>query len=289
VKRLSSLAAAGAALLALAAPASAASAAARGDDQVGQRGDVRMLPGMSYIFFRSAERLDVQFVREASAAERAEYQAARDAAYVQARSRFERQFARWQREETQCRGNDAAYCRYRPDRPADVTPETFAYPPLEMVNMLPIARNPQFTRAEGEYTYLMAVRPGTYILYGAIAATDDGPVGVCLCMGSVRFDVPEGRIVDVGEIRYSPDRTREVPRRNMTSQFLVPATADSPRPDRLAGLTVVPAELRAAGKMPNFSAVEIDRHPPIEGVLAYERDRVVDLRAEPAPAATAGN
>jgi hypothetical protein len=283
MKTAFSFAAALAALVTLAAPASAA------PEQVGQRADVKMLPGLSYIFFRSAERLDVQFVLEATPAQRAEYETNRAQAYAQARSRYERQFARWQREETQCRGNDAAYCRYRPERPVEVTPETFAYPPIEMVNMVAADRGPQFTRAEGENTYLMAVRPGTYILYGAIAVADNGPVGVCLCMGSVRFDVPEGRIVDLGEIRYSPDRTREIPRRNMTSQFVVPATASSPRPERLAGLPVVPAELRAAGKMPNFFAVEIDRHPPIDGVLAYDRDRVVDLRTEAAPAQTGGN
>jgi hypothetical protein len=283
MKTVFSFAAALAALVAFAAPAAAS------PEQVGQCADVKMLPGLSYIFFRTAERLDVQFVREASPEQRAEYEASRAAAYAQARSRFERQFARWQREETQCRGNDAAYCRYRPERPAEVNPETFAYPPIEMVNMVAIERGPQFTRAEGEYTYLMAVRPGTYILYGAVAVGENGPVGVCLCMGSVRFDVPADRIVDLGEIRYSPDRTREIPRRNMTSQFVVPAAADSPRPERLAGLPVVPAELRAAGKMPNFFAVEIDRHPPIEGVLAYDRDRVVDLSAEAAPAQAGGD
>ncbi len=286
MKTVIALAAALAALLSVAPPASARNA---NKDQVGQRGDVAMAPGTGYIFFRTAERLDVQFVREASAAERAEYEAARAAAYTQARSRYERQFARWQREETECRGNDAAYCRYRPERPVEVTPETFAYPPIEMVNMLPVARSPQFTRAEGEYTYLMPAQPGTYMLYGAVSlAGDNGPTGVCLCMGSVRFEVPEGQVVDLGEIRYSADRAREIPRRNMTSQFLVPATAETPRPERLAGLPVIPAELRAAGKMPNFFAVEIDRHPPIEGILAYDRDRVVDLRAGPA-APTSGD
>lgn len=274
-----SLAAALAVLLGLTGPAPALAAQEPGD-QVGQRAEVRMPPGLSYIYFRTAERLDVQFVREATASERAEYEAARAAAYAQARSRFERRFARWQREETQCRGNDASYCRYRPERPADVSPETFAYPPLEMQNMMSISRGREFSRGENEYSYLMLVRPGTYILYGAIAGTDEGPVGVCLCMGSVRFDVPEGQIVDLGEIGYSPDRTRELPRRNMTSQFIVPATAGSPRPERLAALPMMPAQLRAAGKMPNFFAVEIDRHPPIEGVLAYDRDRVIDLREE---------
>jgi hypothetical protein len=288
VKTLFSFAASLAALLAAAAPAPAIARSER--DQVGARGDVKMAEDMAYIFFRSAERLNVQFVLETSAAERAEHEAARAAAYAQARSRYERQFARWQREENECRGNDAAYCRYRPERPVEVNAETFAYPPIEANNVLEIGRGPQFTReADGSYTYLMSVRPGTYILYGAVATTDKGPEGVCLCMGSVRFDVPAGRIIDIGEIRYSADRTREVPRRNMTSQFLVPATADSPRPDRLSGLPVVPAELRAAGKMPNFFAVEIDRHPPIDGVLAYDRDRIVDLRTEAAPAPSGGN
>lgn len=269
----------------------AAPAAARTEPtQIGQRADVKINPGQGLIFFRTSERLDVQFIREPTAEERRAHEEARAAAYATARSRYERQFARWQREEQECRGNDASYCRYRPARPAEVSPETFAYPPLEMANMVAATRNPQFTRDESGYTYLFAVQPGTYILYGAITAGGNGPVGVCLCMGSVRFEVPEGRVVDLGEIRYPGAGTGEgrPARRNMASQTVVPATDASAVPERLAGLPIVRAELRAAGKLPNFFAVEIDRHPPIDGVLAYNRDRVIDLRAEPA-AANGGN
>jgi hypothetical protein len=271
-----------------AALAFAAPAAAREDrGQVGRQGTIAVDPDMSYIFFRSSARVGVQFVREPTAEERRLHAEARAEAYAIARTRSERQLASWQREREECRGHaarDASYCRYPPAQPAMVTPETFAYPPIEMETMVMVAAGPQFTREEPGNTYLMRVKPGTYTLYGSIAFGDGGAVGVCLCMGSVRFEAPVGRIVDIGELRYPAEGAGEPPRRNMTTQVLVPPSESAALPARLAGMPVVRAELRAADKLPNFLAVEIDRHPPIEDVLGYDRDRVIDLRAAAAPA-----
>ncbi len=47
---------------------------------------------------------------------------------------------------------------------------------------------------------------------------------------------------------------------------------------RLAGYAIVPAELRAAGRFPNYYGLQIDRMTPIPGVLAYERDRIIDVK-----------
>jgi hypothetical protein len=50
-------------------------------------------------------------------------------------------------------------------------------------------------------------------------------------------------------------------------------------PAQFANLQVVPAQLRAADKMPNYYGLLIGRLAPIEGVLGYRRDQVLDLTA----------
>ncbi|HLL31602.1 MAG TPA: hypothetical protein VK403_11445, partial [Allosphingosinicella sp.] len=66
--------------------------------------------------------------------------------------------------------------------------------------------------------------------------------------------------------------------RSRPSHALTPPDPAMPRPARLSGLPVVAADLRAAGKMPNYFGIEIDRLPAVPGVLAYERDKVVDVK-----------
>ena len=281
---------------ALLAPLGAAPAEAR--DQINQRETVRVDPQRSYILFRTRERADLLFIREPTTEERTEHASRREQALERAQARYERALASYRRDVEHCRSDSAtAICRTRPpERPEEVTAETFGYPPLELANIVGVSRSPLFGRSEGtsrddtEYSYLIAVKPGTYILYGQISATDNGPVGVCLCMGTISFEAPAGRIVDLGEVRYPRSGAGgAAEQRRLPSHVVVPPTGETPLPDRLAGLPLVRAELRASGKLPNYFAVEIDRHPPIDGVLAYDRDRVIDLKAQASPVASGGN
>lgn len=158
-----------------------------------------------------------------------------------------------------------------------------------MGNFVSVTRGPQFSRTgEGDYTYLVAVPPGTYALYGPITITGNGVIGVCLCMGSVRFDARPGEIMDLGEIRYpATEAMREHrqlrPGTGAAPAEVIPYAATMSRPDRLNGLPVVAAEWRAGDKMPNYFGVLISRHPALPGVLRYERDRVIDDRTGAAP------
>ncbi|HEX8063607.1 MAG TPA: hypothetical protein VF535_10360, partial [Allosphingosinicella sp.] len=58
-----------------------------------------------------------------------------------------------------------------------------------------------------------------------------------------------------------------------------PAAPGMPVPPQLAGATIVPADYRAVGKFPNHFRTLISRLAPIPGVLGYERDRVIDVKA----------
>ena len=134
-------------------------------------------------------------------------------------------------------------------------------------------RGARFSKGR-EDTYLRAVRPGSYILYGNIGVGLNGAhIGICHCMGSLRFEVKPGQIVDLGEIVYPSPKT---PRPWGVS--VVPLTPSMSVPPRLSGLPRVAAEFYAAPKMTNYFGVEIDRHEPIPGVLSYRRDVPIDVR-----------
>jgi hypothetical protein len=260
--------------------------AARARDQLNDKEVVTVDPHKSYIFYRSAEKLELRFFREVSPAQQSKYDAARAEAYAKARAKYEKNFAQWKRDEadylqlsTGERGRTI-----RPVRPDPVTPETFPYRPIELDNFVTISSGPQFTKGDSGYTYLIAVEPGTYRIYGQLVVTQQGAVGSCLCMGSVKFEARPGQIVDLGEITYprfeAMKAHREVPRfGRLATVAVVPAGAAAPLPDRLAGRPVVRADFRAADKMPNYFGVQIDRIPAMPGVLGYQRDRIVDLKA----------
>ncbi len=267
----------------LAAMVAATPAAAR--DQLGQRDAVVIDPQRAYIFYRSSERLDLRFLREVDAEERAAWEAERAAAFERARTRAARRIAAWDRMTPDCRGNGRSppHSQGRGDRPVAVTEANFAFAPPEQDNFVTVMGGRQFTRGE-ENSYFIAVEPGSYVLYGQLTGLPQGPaVGTCLCMGSVRFEARAGQIVDLGTIRYPRieagaervDERRYGPDR-LATLALVPPSPSMAVPDRLAGRALTQAAFRAADKMPNYFGVVIDRLPAIAGVLAYNRDRVID-------------
>ena len=53
---------------------------------------------------------------------------------------------------------------------------------------------------------------------------------------------------------------------------------------RLSSYKVVPASFKAAGPVPNYYGVQVDRMTAIPGVLGYDRDKIIDLSASPSAA-----
>jgi len=279
------LAQACAALLALALPAAGALAQER---PAKRPGELTIDPQRAYIFFRSRENFGISFVREVTEARRPEWTAQRAAALARARADYDRRAPQWRREEAQCRGSPAPECANRPPMPVMPTEENFDYGPLVTGDMVTVA---QWQRAENSSAsfFFAEVEPGSYVLYGRVSTTpDSGSTGVCQCMGSVRFEVAAGQIVDMGELRYprlaaGQEEPTFGPNR-LASMEVVPPDPSMALPAGFGGHPVVPALLRAAGKMPNYYGIEIDRLNAIPGVLGYERDRVIDLRTGSAPA-----
>ena len=58
---------------------------------------------------------------------------------------------------------------------------------------------------------------------------------------------------------------------------LTPANSSMPVDSRLGSYKVVPASYRAAGPVPNYFGVQVDRLTAILGILAYDRDKIVDV------------
>jgi hypothetical protein len=136
--------------------------------------------------------------------------------------------------------------------------------------------NQRFTSSKEGATYLVAVEPGTYAVYGNIMILDDVMgIGVCPCMGSVRFEAKAGEIADLGAVVFPDFGKTERPWTARIAPFDIRQMPPAPS---LPGLPVAPAMFRAAGKIPNYFGVEISRQPEIPGVIGYVRDQVIDLR-----------
>lgn len=257
-------------------------------DQVAENDPLQMSPNRAYIFFRSQERLPYRFLREVTATERAAHAARRARALGAARTRYERRLREWQGQQRSCRGNPSLECQNGREQPVEPTDATFSFAPPETDNFIDVATRPRFTHLDDWSGYLIAVEPGTYTLYGQMApVAQAGVINTCYCMGSVRFEARGGQITYVGEV--TPPVTRAAARAVLSDDdpddftltpglVVAPHTAAMAMPERFAGLPVVPAELRAADKMPNYFGALVNRVAAISGVLDYRRDVVVDAR-----------
>jgi hypothetical protein len=114
----------------------------------------------------------------------------------------------------------------------------------------------------------------------------DGPgdMDTCFCMGTVMFDAPAGKVTDLGRLSLPDDwdlPPAPVNPAGIRSFALLPVTGPLQEIGRLQGLPAEKAELHAADKMPNSFGVAVDRLAPIPGILAYDRDKVIDPKNQP--------
>lgn len=141
--------------------------------------------------------------------------------------------------------------------------------------------------------WLAEVPAGTYVVYAQAYGASGG---ACMCMGSVEFTAKAGTITDMGYFNADLIDPRKKPsslpwvneiaedRDEYKAGLAVIAAKITPHneamliPEKLAGLKREPAQYKAAGKMPNFMSMMIMRLEPMEGVLAYEEDIIIDVR-----------
>ncbi len=287
--RLRHLAAAIVALMLSIAPAEANDSPMK---QFGSDAAVQIDSSTAYLTYRTRMKAQLHFIRAVTPDDRAIYEKKRSIAFGRVHRSYETDLAEWQDKDAIWRNMAKAHKlngALEPIRPVEPSEADFAYPAAEFGNLVSVGTGPQFDKGANTFTYLVAVQPGTYTLYGAFLGGNGAAIGTCLCMGSVKFEAAAGKVTDMGELRL-PDEPAvvksgaeypkvEANKAGNLPPVLIPSSPGLKPAGRLAGLPIVAADLHAADKIPNFFGILIDRLPSIPGILAYDRDAIIDLKA----------
>lgn len=248
-----------------------------------------------YIYLHAPHRYAGIFIKVPGEADYEQYRADYEEAYAKAREKYEKRLASYERRMEKW----TPKMRHKPQKPDEVSRETFSIGAIELRGARSFGPMYVYDKRKDEddggkgFGYLTSVEPGTYIWYGTVVFDpNQGWLGECLCMGSVQFEVKPGVITNLGDSLLAlPDFANHptAPAMDIVvsgafsgTKIKLPEGGQAPDfslPDSLLQYDVEQAELRASGKMNNFYGVMVSRLAPIDGVLAYERDTVVDVQS----------
>jgi len=272
--------------LSLAAPAAAKDIVFVTTSSVSDKPQVSLDPAQAYVLVRADAPTALHLMRMPNAEDQAAYDKLRAEALAKAREKYAKKRAAYERAKAaaaKAKGNASLPV---PPEPIEPTESNFEFTAFGLMAGVPIGPTYRFAKQDGGFsTYLQAVTPGRYRIYGPIAVFgSQGVVGSCLCMGSVAFEAKVGEITDLGTMLVKPQQDAAAdadPVRVAVTAFRIqPATAETPVDPRLKAMTIRPAAYRPVGKLPNYFGVAIDRLPEIPGVMRYDRDRIIDLTAQ---------
>lgn len=250
-------------------------------------------PAKSYIIVQTETATPLTFIRRPEKEDIDDYLGRRKEALAKAHDKWVKKQANWVRDAAAWDKAGSSRTGPRPVKPVEPTDANLAFPAIEQENMVSIGPFNRFAKEKGRSVFLHMVPPGRYAFYGPIIIAAAAG-GTCLCMGSIQFEVKPGQIVNTGtmvgtwmaerakakaEGRPVPPMTTEFPGKLTTTSWQPPVAGDRIDP-RLAAFTIVPADLRASGRVPNYFGLQIDRLTPIPGVLDYDRDKIIDVKAQ---------
>lgn len=261
---------------ALAAPALAADhvASAAIEEKDLASGKAKIDPAKGYIFFHGPSRLTVMLLKTPSDAERTAFESEWKDALDKAKKKYPRQLESWRQDVEFAKTHDVGKL---PEKPVEPTEANFSIGELEMRMSVSIGPLYVFAKNDGDVSYLEEVEPGTYMVYGPVSVAPNGAgAGLCFCMGSVKFDVAPGKITNMGNFLavHGDDRVVDVP-----TGLNPPTVENYDLPASLQSYANARADIHAAGKMNNFYGAMIGRMKAVPGVLGYQRDTVIDLKA----------
>jgi hypothetical protein len=247
---------------------------------------VKLEPTKAYVLLRTPNAMPVHFTKLPSPEDQVAYDKLADEAFVKAQKDYAKALKRYQADLVTAKKIKGTKL---PKEPVEPTRETFQYQSFGQVANFTVGAFNRFYSEKGDSAYLQAVTPGKYRIFGQVDPLLG--MGVCYCMGSVTFDVEAGKITDLGTLGPDPDNLdppekgdSSSPRFAAYAMALTPADDKTPVDSRIASFPRVSANFKAAGKTANYMGIGISRLPKIAGVLDYERDRIVDLKAaKPAP------
>ncbi|MEN3749967.1 hypothetical protein TPR58_22535 [Sphingomonas sp. HF-S3] len=224
-------------------------------------------PTKAYILYHYSFDMALTFIRTPTDEDLANYQNMRSTALAAAKARhvrdlkaYETWYLAWKRAKS--RGDASAT---EPEKPVEPTDDNFDFPPIERSQLVQTKEGRRALKEAGVRWYLIGVPPGEYSLYGFVTMFGGGYVGQCMCMGTVKFEAKPGVVTYIGE--------QILPNLKLPDPNVV-------LPAKFAKLPVRPAEFRAGGKFANFFGLMITRISEYPGILRYERDRIIDVRAE---------
>lgn len=251
-------------------------------------------PAGGYIYLHGPMRQMGMFLKVPDQADIDAYKKDWDAAFAKASVKYRKQLSSWESEKKAAAGTGGKVSA----KPVEPTPETFTIGDIETRTAMSYGPQYVFSKdsANNYYSYFMKVQPGTYVYYGPIMFDPNaGYLGTCYCMGSVKFEVKPGVITDAGNfllagsfqtplnpptpgVSFTPQGTYLT----VGKQKIEVGKFEWGLPASLKSFPSAQADFHAAGKMNNYYGIAIARMPAIPGVLGYQRDKVIDLKAAPA-------
>lgn len=251
-------------------------------------GKAALDPALSYIFIQAPNRIFGTFLRVPDEATRAEYQKDWEEAFEKAKKKHIGAMRSWQSQVDIAKRTKSKVL----EAPTEPTRETFRIESIDLRDQVSFGPMFVFDKSETRYTYLNAVKPGTYIYYGMMMVGPAVPAaGSCNCMGTVKFEVKPGMVTDLGNFLYAGPQpappydyatiegTRRAEERKAKgkSELFPTQQVAFGLPETLTWPSAR-AEFHAGGKLNNYYGLPITRLAPIPGVLGYRRDKVIDLR-----------
>lgn len=249
---------------------------------------VTLNPAKAYILVRSTDGATVHLMRVPSADDQAVYDRLRGEALTEAREKYTRKAEDYARNQERYERAMEAYTKSKPAsgpartpkpvapvKPVEPTEENFEFTPFGLMTGVVMGPFNRLSKGDNGSVYLQEVTPGSYRIYSATPMA-------CFCMGSVKFEAKAGEITDVGafDVGMADERTKGDSAQPGPVVLRYRASGTGyPADPRLSAMKLVPAVLRPVGKLPNYFGGSIDRFPAIEGVMRYDRDRIVDLTA----------
>ena len=269
----------GAALLAIGVPALADDNLPKIEFETAVMKDKEVVPldrTKAYILLQSPVAIPATFFKVPTDEEREIVANERAAGLAEAREKWSKKMASYEQH--------VERAQKRREKPTQEKP----IEPTEEQMMFSIGPFNRFDKGKGLSLYLTEVPPGEYIYYG----TTNLGLGACACMGTVKFKAEPGTI---STLRYDgvwlDEKGNELGRGKIpdgvdTNDALVRVAMIIERVDegaydpRLPRDWMIDAPLVPVPFVPNWMGAEINRLAPIPGVLAYNRDEVIDVQAE---------
>lgn len=249
--------------------------------------DVTFDPMKGYILVETLSPVAVTFFQTPTEEEREQDTKARDEAFAKEHQDWVKKHAQWERSVAAYKpAPNAIKPRSEPEEP---TLKSMDWPSLEMSRMISLGPINRFAKSDDVSLYLQEVPPGEYVYYGSLTLG----VGACACMGTVKFDVAPGKITT---LRYKPGNldaqgvlledpqpvAEDVDQDDLLvrTTMIIGQVDENAHDSRLPADMLVPAEFVPVPNLPNWMKAEINRVEPIPGVMTYDRDRMIDLRAK---------